>query len=832
MESNPKIIPVSSIIPEHFISDIRRLLTSLISIDINDSFVEIETRFGSFTPNLFGFTSGVSRRTFNRTKEAMNNITHFAYTHTIDEIFQEFSDRNLTERFTSVISRDGTPGQTFRLLKTRVQNFDVLDYGFRISISKEVIDDTLKPEGRPIRVREKKRWSYVIMSGKFQLDMTEVTTYQPGQNDAKTVFEIEIEMMGNKLENLNKFEETVVYLLRQIQGTILIYTDKEKEAIIMKTNVLIQAIRKTPLTVDAKSLIRPRNLKVKDMAIGSLIPSSDMGVRYSATIKADGLYRLLVIDELGMFLIHSDQVMKIATSQQVAKIRSWHGTVFETEYIPKSSILPDAPPNYLAAKIYDLIFDTIVLPETQNQSETAVWLQDHPIRLSYAVKFVDKFKNSTTFIFEPKVFLPFNTVPEFYSVINQIMDTTYPFKTDPGIMFTPVNYQYDRSVSSMRLKDRVLKTRPDVLKWKAPEELTIDFAIKHVLSVDGNYITLEVSEGRNIVPFKGQPFKPQTDIEIVPQLQNSPDGTVCEFRYIRSSSEERGKFIFVRFRDDKSHPNPQDVALDVWEDIHFPIDELAIRGQKFSLSFRYHGRVKWDLFNAVGKALKQSPVKVLLDIGSGKGGDIDKWIANGFTHVFCVEPNKKNREELLRRIKPHENIIKCHTIPTVGQDYLEIIKQITKESPTGFVDAISCMLSLSFFFDNPESTNAIGHLVNNLLVKGGYFLALSIDGRYVIEYFSNPANFLIVNGIYQSNMKAIDFQLHPPNTIYIDIPNSIVIRQTEYLTNLPGLQNLLATQLPNPLVLTEEWRTDKEKFLISEEIEYVKLFTAFIMKRT
>lgn len=818
--------PVLRIIPKTFIEDIDRVLTSLISIDVNDSSVEVETRFGLFDSS--GFVSGVSRRTFNRIRESMNLITKSIYTHSIDEIYQEFSNRNLTERFTHYVNSNGTSDPPFRLIKTKVQNFDVYDYSFRISVAKEVIDDTPKPEGFPIRVREKKRWSYEVMNGKFRLDLTEVTTYKQGHQDAKTVFEIEIEILGNKLENLKQFEEVVAYLIKEIQGTLLIYTSQEKSAIISKTNKLIGAKYQSSTSVDIKSLIQPRNLKIKDLAIGSLVPSNNKGIKYSVTIKADGIRRLLVIDTLGIFLIYSDQVMKISGAQKVNQLAaSWIGTVFEVEYIPKYNILEDADDKYHKAKIYSLLFDTIALPPSQNQNKLDIWLQNHSIRMLYATKFSKMFEKSKDFVFEPKVFSTFQTVPEFYNAINTMLSTYYPFKTDPGLMFTPENYKYDPVVSRMKLRDRILRKQPDILKWKSPDELTIDCSIKHVLLGESNTVILQVIENNELIP-----FHPDEYVEMVPELQSSPNGTICEFRYILPEDSNKGKFVFVRFRDDKDYPNSQEVANDVWDDIHQPIDELTITGQKFGLSFRYHGKVKWDLFNMVGKSLKPAQYRVLLDIGSGKGGDVNKWIANKFTHVICVEPNETNRLELIKRLEPHKNVITWRILPTIGQDYLEIIKQVKEFSPTGFVDAISCMLSLSFFFDKPESTNAIAYLVNETLTRDGYFLALSIDGKYVIEYFSNPANFLIVNNVYQSNMKLIDFQLRPPNTVYIDIPNSIVIKQTEYLTNLGGLQNVLSTQLPIPLVLVEEWRTDKENFLITEEVEYARLFTAFVMKRT
>jgi hypothetical protein len=74
----------------------------------------------------------------------------------------------------------------------------------------------------------------------------------------------------------------------------------------------------------------------------------------------------------------------------------------------------------------------------------------------------------------------------------------------------------------------------------------------------------------------------------------------------------------------------------------------------------------------------------------------------------------------------------------------------------------------------------------------------------------------------------IDFQLRPGNQIYINIPESIVQNQIEYITNIPGLQQAFDGI---GLELISEERTNKEGFMTNEEIVFSQMFSSFIMKR-
>ncbi|MEM0090448.1 MAG: hypothetical protein QXF84_03770, partial [Nitrososphaerota archaeon] len=76
------------------------------------------------------------------------------------------------------------------------------------------------------------------------------------------------------------------------------------------------------------------------------------------------------------------------------------------------------------------------------------------------------------------------------------------------------------------------------------------------------------------------------------------------------------------------------------------IDEDTIRGRKFSLINRYHNRIKTELLKI---PMNTKNIKSILDIGSGRGGDVQKWVKAGYTHIVCVEPNDKHRVELKNR---------------------------------------------------------------------------------------------------------------------------------------------------------------------------------------
>ena len=561
------------------------------------------------------------------------------------------------------------------------------------------------------------------------------------------------------------------------------------------------------------------------MVTGELIPTKDRDLKYSVTIKADGVRKLLFFAPTGVYLVMApSSVMKILDDKVATKLKNQHGTVIEGELIPKNKLSSSATDQHKKSIIYFLMYDCL-----SSAGNNKVRTLPHPKRREFIDNVQLIFGKLTQYIFDKKEFFIINDVPSFYSNVNMVLDDTYPFLTD-GLMFGPSNYPYDLNLQKVTIKKRKLSRYPDMLKWKPQDQITIDFAINHVIGEQLGYVELLTKGTNGLVPFTGDkyhPFNAQTMLVMDEEIKKSPSKTVFEFTWDRKLD----KFSMVRKRLDKHKPNRSDVANDNWKVLHNPLTENVMRGRKFELSFRHHNSEKLRLYNYVSKALPPSSVRTLLDIGSGRGGDVRKWVDTGFTHVICVEPNEKNRKELTRRLAATKLIYRI--IPTNGQDYQEIIKHVMEFAPNRTVDVVAYMLSLSFFFDKTDSFNSILILNHSVLAKGGFFIGLTIDGNLVSDFFNNANYYLQENNVKKANFKTITFELHIQDEtqyIYVDIPDTIVEEQREYLTNLPILIEYM--QLPEyGMSLINYDRTNKELFMTDEEILYTSLFTTIVMKR-
>lgn len=848
-------------IPADRLQQIQSLVSQLVGSEGSDAPIEVEARFGEF----FGteFRSGVTRRKFTRLRDTCIRLDQtFSQENLKDEIFRE-SSTGETERFTTVEDNSGLPVDTYRLVKTRVQNFDFPEWGYRISVSKEQVDRTPPPSGQPIYVRQKKRWSFRIpqlYEGRARLDLTEVTTYIPSQSlqSAKTVYEVELELMSPKISNLNSFSQDVTSTLREVQGTIILYTTEEKNAIIERVNDALGSRINVPRVIDNAPLAQARNLKLRDLVAGGIVPLTDADTSYTVTIKTDGVRKLLYFDNLGVYLVSPpDEVNKILSLQQGQRLQTWAGTLIEGEQVPIEHLSPDAPEGYRQLSIYFVMYDTLAVAK-----DTSIKEQSHGRRLEYTQKVsralsgLGRTPNGIIprgYLFETKNFHPFKTVNEFYREVRNVLDGVYPFLTD-GIIFTPDNYSYFPPNTDVPLPKRRLTDQPDITKWKPRDQLTIDFEIWHEATADGPLLSLrsgvpgsrvwsedhvrsldrlyrdQVSRGvRERVPFHGSSkirFNPRTDLVINPLIQNAPDGTIVEFKWTPLEQEiptsQRGQLEAVRVRYDKTSPNNLDVALDVWEDIHSPLSLEMMRGDEFELVFRYHNREKKALYDALPKR-----PKVLLDVGSGRGGDVNKWITGGFSHVIMVEPSEENRNELRRRLV--DAPFQYRIIPTVGQDIQTIIQQVNDFLPGKKVDVISYMLSLSFFFDSPKSVNSIIQLTDTLLAEGGHFIAFTVNGQYVKEFFNDPTKYHSINSVKRANFEMITMELRPNETVFINIPGSIVQNQIEYLVDLPELIRRLKEI---GVDLVSQTRADKETFMTNEERVYSSLYSSVYLRRT
>ena len=129
-------------------------------------------------------------------------------------------------------------------------------------------------------------------------------------------------------------------------------------------------------------------------------------------------------------------------------------------------------------------------------------------------------------------------------------------------------------------------------------------------------------------------------------------------------------------RYNKLYPNSLEVALDNWKDINDPVTVETMEGKDLDLVFTYHNRVKKSLYD-------YAKGKTLLDIGSGKGGDIKKWKNANFTHIVAVEPNSDNRATFVSRRARAQMDNNIYLVPTGGEDTEAITAAVQEFIPRG-----------------------------------------------------------------------------------------------------------------------------------------------------
>ena len=783
------------IIDNNTLTSIRESLNKL-STDPSASDVEVEARFGLF---LREFVSGISRNTFVRLHELLrNNNFPSTFNHTKDEFFGE-------DRWTIVYEADGTISHIYHNSKTNKKNFDIPRYFTRISISKETTDNKPKPNLEPTLIRDKKRYSYILDDNDFKLDLTEVTSYSKA--NTKTIYEAELELIKDKRLNLDKFNLILEIVLKIILNTTLLYDMYEKEDVINNINSYLGS--RNIGTIDYNLLSQPRNFKATDLVYGGLIQGQN-GIKYTISIKADGLRKLLVIDPNGIYLVMAPtDIDKIYDADEASKLTDWYGTIIEGELIPTDKI---KNPEYKKYAYYFLMYDCLSLCGNPD-----IRKEDYLIRWNITTLVETLFNENNSIKFVSKKFDIIDDVHNFYRFVNIYLDNKYEFETD-GLIFTPLNCPYDTGTRNLKLESRILTLYPDICKWKPLDKLTIDFEIQHSWNQNNEpTINLMANEKNQVVKFVGtkiHPFDPNINLDR-DQLAIYPNGTIIEFKW------ENNKFVYQRVRYDKPKANDISIAIDNWNVIHSSIDEDTIRGRKFSLINRYHNRIKTELLKI---PMNTKNIKSILDIGSGRGGDVQKWVKAGYTHIVCVEPNDKHRVELKNRLDKY-GIKNYLIIPTIGQDIDEIIKQVNNFIPGGKVDTIAYMLSLSFLSEN-EIDSVVK--LTDLLLPNGNLVFLSIDGKYVREFFNDTKNFIEYESIRKAYFTLIDFWMLNDKKIYINIPNSIVEKQEEYITDIDKLVDKLTN---NGMKLVSRKRTNDEKFLSSEELIFSSFFTSVVMQK-
>lgn len=471
---------------------------------------------------------------------------------------------------TRTVSNDQTQGPVRRteaegrvtwMTKQRLDLLRSPALGVRLAVSEE--RPLLQPPTsfRAEFTRTKDRLSYLIYPGVARLDMTRVTDAQ-----RRVSYEVEVECLNLDLL-YTRFMECTSIVWKWLTGSNTLYTVTELKAVAHDLALASTRVgpREDPLQrFNRDVLVQARNLKREDLVYGGLVGNPE--TFYEVTAKADGVRKLMVFTPSGCWAVMPPyEYNRLLAYEPLMQplVGSWlDGEMVPVERRNAQASPPDTP-------YWFLIFDVLRVEGRSVQAEPL------RTRLTLAKAVADIFQSHRTLRVHAKEFYPIKRVQDLFTTMSALKkrEVTLAYKID-GYMFTPAQTPYNPRSHEVEAAQRCLVAVPDIVKWKPPEELTIDFAVRP--GPRGLELYSSQKGQRDGVRFRGtmqHPFNGAVQTAS-PLLQGLEAGTVVEFGW----NAEEGVLEPRRLRFDKVVGNDVRIAEDVWTDIHTPIQFDMLTG--------------------------------------------------------------------------------------------------------------------------------------------------------------------------------------------------------------------------------------------------------------
>ena len=629
-----------------------------------------------------------------------------------------------------------------------------------------------KLDGEPDNVRMKTRMSFKSQDKTHQFDLT-YTTDKDGNYPS---YEVEIEYFDPvKIADDMKLLFVPVKLLLSIlkNNTGIVEVDEYNGAI-KAFNKFFENDGKFDMTkIYKRALPQPINLKkrfIEDMD-GYAVTNKLNGIRMIGVILNGNLYGIDMVSN----------VVKIGT--KIPEILN--GTVFDAEYFQKE------------LHIFDILFRSNKDMREYNFDMRYTAIQDTLNKMNVEGVYVKRFFMS------PSLTANIRSAIEVVQIL--------PIEYNDGIIFTPIHLPYFNT---------------KIYKWKPPQMLTIDF---YASKIGNDEWKLQVSGKQRrrdnitaLVVFS--PDKKFNDKKFNGIIKSKENITgIGEYHW----SPEEMTFKFDRFRMDKTDPNFIDVANDVWEDIVDPItlENLLsfIDGQSYDPLRRYHNSIKRELI--MKYAFNQNNV---LDLGIGKGGDLQKYQMAKIGNLYGVEPNVQFMEELERRydgMTPSPNF-RLQIVNTKAQDTSNIMKGINSIK----VDIASMFFSLSFFFENNHAFSGLIQTLSKTVIKDGYFIGTTIDGEMVRSALKGQSSLRLGNVTITKAYNDFTGNIQFGNAIYFKYEGSETVAE-EQREDLVDWDMFVDKLSEHGFALQESLRFKPVVWLNSDENTLSGFYRTFVFKR-
>ncbi len=221
--------------------------------------------------------------------------------------------------------------------------------------------------------------------------------------------------------------------------------------------------------------------------------------------------------------------------------------------------------------------------------------------------------------------------------------------------------------------------------------------------------------------------------------------------------------------------------------------------------------------------IRYSKDKIVLDIGSGVGGDLFKYEEVKPKELYFVEPSQTNIKDMEFRLDNSKQFLK-HIKPILkylnvgGEETDEVVKFVGKK-----VDIINMFFSLTFFFKDKNTLENLANTIDSLLSPDGMFIGTTMAIPNIKEPIVNDT-FTIKRVNYSDKLIGSE--------VIIDIKNTkTATYQKEYIVNLEYLKYILATK---GIYIEKEFSFNNAKNkeqLTEDELLLNSYYYGFIFKR-
>lgn len=691
---------------------------------------------------------------------------------TSDKVTVYNLDDNKTVQYRSIQAENGVI--KFQRKTTLTKDDAILyDYGLRLTYAREDDLDSLPKFGNnSVRtIRKRDRTTFTFAKG-FHFDLTMVTM------DDVVKYEIEVEFDNQKY--LRKYINHVVAWLQH--GSI---APMNSSAIVRYLNQKL--FEKDKYEISTRDIVQASDLRFDHLSWGRIIGPD---TRYYATNKIDGSRCLLINLQNCWFIFQVPNILKLI---QITPGEDKPLSVFDCElYLDskgRATIFP-----------FDCLIDSNVV-QTAERYTTRLETLTRKLKEGVIPATIQQYR------IVAKDILLLDTPEKFRENVGKLLAVSRKFRypTD-GIIFTrDANYNNYTNVPGFR-------NMPDVLKWKPKVSLTIDLQYSAPNgSSSGRYYVVgddaKPSEftGSNMLPFRNPPPEFIVESETGEKRKyRVKDGDIVEIAtevVIDADDNYRAVTKIIKYRNDKGRPNAKFVADSAWSLIQDPISEDSLLSNNLTLVFKHQGNIKRELF-------RKNAAMTLLDIGSGKGGDLGRF-APYFDKIYCVEPDKRNFEELIRRkILRGTDDSKIELLQYGIEDVSKIIKKFDVD-----IKVISFMLTLSFCMEHRDSMlRLIKHY------KPHKILFYTQDGEALSQALDlNNGKLTILNARFER----ID-----DKRVNAHIEDTIVDSYRERLVDLEDLKSMFPEYS-----LQMSLGSNYDRFLSSEQQRFQRLYTSGVFTR-